>query len=146
MSYADERQAIETRFATAWTAGSNTTVKYENQKWEEPKGNNDYVALFIENLRADQIELRETALHRHTGMIYVNIYTKKFTGTGSARILGDEIAVIFRRATFDSGSPKTGTIICYSPHYEIVGEEQGRFVSRVSVPFYRDTSFTRPSS
>lgn len=140
MSFEDERRAIEGRFEEKWA--NQTKVRWENLEWNEPKEDSSWVSLTIVNVDANQIDLRETALHRFDGLIIIQVFVKKDTGTSEMRKRLDTAASIFRRAQFSKGN--SGIIKCRSPFYQRVGESGGWNQTNLTVPFIRDALHSLP--
>lgn len=133
MSFANERAAIESRFAANWTT---TRIKYENTQFEQPK--TAWVALFILNGDGQQISLglSPNPLHRYVGVIMVQIFLPESSGTQTGRAYADTIASVFRRAQFSNGS--SGTITCRTPSISPGNLRDGWFQINVTCPFQRD--------
>lgn len=133
-SFADERAAIEKRLKDNWTT---TPIAFDNVGFRPE--DSAYVAIFIQNAAATQIELTGvTPRHRYTGLISIQIFTDVNTGSQTAREYADTIAAIFRNKRFSSGD--SGTIICRSPNVQRVGVVDGRFQLNLTVPYYRDAT------
>ena len=135
MSFASERAAIEARLSTNWTT---TTVQYENVPFTKPN-NNTYVALFIINGDATQIDLVPNPIHRFLGTITMQLFVPEGSGTNLVRGYADTLAGIFRNVQFNSGS--SGTILCRTPTIQRVGVNSGIYQTNVSVPYQRDKIF-----
>lgn len=134
MGYAQQRQDIETRFASQW-AGA-TPIAYENVAFTPP--NSSWVRLSILNGGAYQSSLGngdDNNLYREAGVISVSIFTMLNQGTGAARALADQAAAVFRGVDFGSG------IKCGAPRITSVGADGKFFQTDVSIPFTRDESF-----
>jgi Bacteriophage related domain of unknown function len=130
MSYAAERQAIEQRFAAAWTA---TPIAWDNVSFTPPTG--PWVRLHIVNGDAFQAAMgAPTVMVRHPGTVIVEVYVPPGTGTDTGRGLADQAAAIFRFATFDG-------IVCGTPTLQPVEHADGWFQIRVAVAFRRDEFF-----
>lgn len=133
-SFADERAAIEKRMKDNWTT---TPVVFDNVGFRPT--DSAYVAIFIQNASATQIELTgATPRHRYTGLISIQIFTDANSGSNTARTYADSIAAIFRNQTFSSGS--SGTIVCRSPNVQRVGVVEGRYQLNLTVPYFRDAT------
>lgn len=131
MSYESERQSIEQRFETQWAA--TLPVRYDNVEFEPPA--TAYVELQIHNGDAFAASTGgSTILERSVGIISMNLFGQKGTGTATLKGHVDTLCAIFRNANFDS-------IQCRSPNVTRLGEQDGRYVINVSVPFYRDAYF-----
>lgn len=133
-SFADERAAIEKRMKDNWTT---TPIVFDNVGFRPT--DSAYVAIFIQNASAQQIEIKGTTpLHRYSGIIAIQIFTDANSGSNTARTYADTIAAIFRNQSFSYGN--SGTIFCRSPNVQRVGVVEGRFQLNLSVPFYRDAT------
>lgn len=133
-SFADERAAIEKRLKDNWTT---TPIAFDNVGFRPT--DSAYVAIFIQNAAATQIEMTGTTPnHRYTGLISIQIFTDVNTGSQTAREYADTISAIFRNKRFSSGD--SGTIICRSPNVQRVGVVDGRFQLNLTVPYYRDAT------
>lgn len=131
MSFADERAAIEARFAANW---SSTRVKYENTQFEQPR--TAWVALYILNGEGKQISLGDDPLHRYAGVIMVQIHVPESSGTQTGRAYADTIAAIFRRQQFSNGS--SGTITCRTPYISSIAGRDGWYQINLACPYQRD--------
>lgn len=136
MSFAGERQAIEKRLSDNWTT---TPIQFDNVAFSAP-ADNTYVSLTIINGDADQIELGETPVHRHIGVITIQVFVPVENGTNTARSYADSLAAIFRNVQFSAGS--SGTILCRSPNIVRVGVSNGLYQLNVAVPYQRDVTYT----
>ena len=135
MSFADERKAIESRLAAAWTT---TPIRYENV----PFGaiSTPYVALFIIDGQGQQISLGTApVLRRWVGIIMIQVFVPQDTGTQIVKSYADTIGVIFDRAQFSSGN--SGTIRCRVPSIQSIGIQNGWQQINVSIPFIRDRQY-----
>lgn len=139
MSFEDERNAIESRFAANFTALAANRIKWENATFKEPN-NGSWVALTILSGDAQQIDLGSpNALHRYVGIIQIDVFVPPDTGTAGARALADDIEPIFRNVQFSAGT--SGTITTRAPSYRPIGLDGGWFHGVVSMAYYRDKSF-----
>ena len=129
MSYAAEREAIETRFAAAWTA---TPIAWDNVDFTPPEG--PWVRLHIVNGEAFQASMGSPVLVRHPGLIQIEINTPAGIGSGTAMTLADQACAIFRFALFDG-------IVCRSASKHRLIDREGWSVALVEIPFQRDEFF-----
>jgi|TARA_Y100000114_G_C11565104_1_gene233645 hypothetical protein len=139
MTFADERKAIESRLSTNWTT---TTIQFENVPFKKPD-NNTYIAMFILNGSAEQIDMSGSATtdkHRHIGNIIIQIFVPADTGTNTARSYADSLATIFRAVQFSAGS--SGTILCRTPTITRVGVSEGILQTNLDIPFQRDVTYS----
>ncbi len=131
MSFADERAAIEGRFAANWSA---TTVKYENIPFTVPA--TSWVALTIRSGVGNQISLGNSPLHRYQGVVFVDIFAPPEGGTEAAKTLADTAEAIFRNASFNQGN--SGQLLFRTPYLNVVGERNGWFQLSLTCPYHRD--------
>lgn len=131
MSYAAERQAIEQRFAAAWTA---TPIAWDNVDFTPPAG--AWVRLHIENGASFQASMGVPIHVRCPGLIQIAVFVPVGTGLGLSASLADQAGAIFRFALFDS-------IVCRSHFKRGVPEQDGWSAAIVEVPFHRD-EFVQP--
>ena len=134
MSFADERKAIESRLAAAWTT---TPIRYENVPFGATSS--PYVALFVIDGEGQQISLGTPALRRWVGIIMIQVFVPQDTGTQLAKGYADTIGAIFDRAQFSSGN--SGTIRCRVPSIQSIGIQNGWHQINVSIPFIRDKQY-----
>lgn len=130
MSFADAQIAIESCFATGFTA---CAVKYQNVDFD-PEANDTYVELQVKDGSSRRASIGPDPLMRSLGIISVNVYTPKNTGTNAGRVLADKAAAVFRDQIFSG-------ITCRSPVVRNVGPREGRYVTNMSVSFFRDDIF-----
>lgn len=129
MTYKAENIAIESRMAANFTV---CHVKYANVNYD-PSPETPWAEINV--IVADSINAEiGTGLHRNVGIISVNIYVPRNTGTADARNKADLAASIFRDAQFNG-------ITCRSPKVVDVGEIEEWYVINMSVPYYRDEVF-----
>ncbi len=132
MSFADERRAIESRLAANWTT---TSIKWENRKFVQPAS--AWIALTILSGSGEAVSVGGlNTLHRHAGVIQIDIYVPEFTGTQATRAYADTIDTIFREVQFSAGS--SGTITCRVPDYRSLGATDGWHRSVLSIAYKRD--------
>jgi len=129
MTYKDETIAVESRFAAAFTA---CNVKYSNVDFQ-PVAGTAWAELRV--VVADSVHAEiGTGLHRNAGIISVNIYEPRGTGTAQGKYKADLAAAVFRSQQFNG-------ITCRSPKVVEVGEVNEWYVINMSVPYYRDQVF-----
>lgn len=134
MSFEDERKAIEGRLEANWTT---TPIRYENVPFKETSA--PYVALFILNGEGQQASLGTPALRRWPGVIKVQVFVPRDTGTKLARTYADTIGAVFDRAQFSSGN--SGTISCRIPSISHVGLANGWNQINVTIPYQRSRQY-----
>lgn len=135
MSFQDERVAIEAQFANNWTGTTADRIKWENQKFEQPKSGS-WVALTIRNGEARQASVNSRPLNRYPGIIQIDVYVPEESGTDTARSLADSAASIFRNVQFSYGS--SGTITTRVPYLVTLGVTDGWHRVVVTVNYQRD--------
>lgn len=140
MSFAGERQAIESQLATVWGASAYSAVPvwYENVAFEVP-ASGPYLALSIISSPSNQIEiggLGSPVLNRYAGYIQVDIAVPEETGTHVARLMADVLGNGFRRARLNTGG--SGAIRCDVPELRNLGTSNGKHRHVLRVPYTRD--------
>ena len=136
MSFADERSAIEGRFAANY---SSSQIKYENVPFDQPSSD-PWISLEIISGEGGQASLGgASAVQRYGGVIQVTIYTAESVGTNVARALADVIEPIFRQQQFSQGN--SGVIHTRTPSFYSIGLVGGWYRSVVSVSYFRDRRF-----
>ena len=130
MSYAGERNAIVGRFNSHWNA--RTPVAWPNWGFTVPD-RGAWVRLAILNGDATQRSIGNPGanVHRHVGVITVQVFVPIDSGTHTARDLADDAAAIFRNQRFDG-------IRCDVPSVREVGPDDIWFQVNMSCPFRRD--------
>ena len=130
MSWAAELTAIEARFAAAW--GATTRVAYGNVPFT-PQTDESWVRLSVQSGDAERITIGQ-ALHRHLGIIFIQIFTPVGRGEKPGRALADTASAVFRDAYFS-------TILCKSARMTVVGAVGSHHQINISIPFERDEIF-----
>lgn len=142
------RAAIESRFLTMWTADATnlrTPVALENVPYlpvlvsgsatgslPKPPNNAAWVRLTIREGESRQIELRDTTpLRRSSGVIIVQIFVPRGTGTDASADYADLLPAIFERKQF-------GGITTRTQRTTIVGDTEHWWQRNVSFPYQRD--------
>ena len=133
MGYASERAAIEGRWAAAWNG--RTPTAYEGHAFTHPT-ETAWARLTIRNGEARQASIGSPGsnVHRHAGVIFIEIFTPGGQGTQAARALADEALAVFRNAHF-------GNIACQTPYVSKTVQESPWLVMTIVVPFHRDEFF-----
>jgi len=130
MSYADARDAICGRFDAHWAG--RTPVTWPNHGFAVPSAT-PWVRLTIVDGEARQASMGNPGanLHRHAGVIMVQVFVSIDSGTRTARELADQAAEIFRNQRFDD-------IRCDVPSVREIGPDDVWFQVNMSCPFRRD--------
>lgn len=135
MNFAEERAAIEGRFANLF---SDAPVAYENVQDSAAlaaakAAGRAWVRLAIMNTegRTAAIGGDGDVLDEQLGRVWVQVFVKEGTGTAAARVLVDSAAAAFRHAKFSG-------LRFYTPSIKSVGTDgSGYYQFNVSVPFRR---------
>ena len=136
MSFADERRAIETRMQSNWTH-SSVPIQFDNVPSHRGNPTDPWVRLTIMNGDA-RVAALGNSLHRHGGLIDIDVFVKENSGTAGARVYADSAAAIFKQVTLSAGS--SGTIKTGVPRIVRVGARDGWYQLKVSVGYRRDES------
>lgn len=136
MSYETERADIEGRMAANWPAASSSTpVVYGNVEGDPPAVGNAWVRLSIINGQSEPASMGSPGSNRvrHVGLIALQIYVPRNSGSDRARELADAFLGIFNVAKF--GSPQ---IRCRTGYAGATGQVGPWSIFPVYVPFERD--------
>lgn len=149
MSYAAERAAIESRWASMWVTGSpatpRTPTRYETVPGFDPPPTEPWVSLFILSGEARQASVGSPGdnFFRTASNITVQIFVPVLDAQGvpispaaarRADDLADHAAAIFRGATFSG-------IRCRAPWKGPYSEDPPWLMAVVNVPIDRDSIF-----
>ena len=132
--FTDIRQAIEVRLAANW---STTDIAFDNIDYT-PVANTAFIRCIIDEVDTNQINMATTPCHRTIGLIHLMIMVPTGTGTATARGYADDLADIFRNASFSG-------IQCQSPKIRRVGDVGEYFQYSVLTPFYTDQALANAS-
>lgn len=125
MSFNNERLAIENRFKDRWV---DTDIAWENIAFDMPN-NDEWVRLNILNGSSGYRAIN--GLKRHLGIIIVQVFVPKDTGTSKAREYADMVSQIF-------DSKKFSDVVCDVASIETVGADDTFHQVNVTVPYWRD--------
>lgn len=130
MSYADERDAICSRFEAHWA--SRTPLAWPNRGFAVPP-EREWIRLTILDGDTRQVSIGSPGanIHRHSGVIVIQVFVPIDSGTRTARDLADQAAAIFRNQRFDG-------IRCDVPSVREIGPDGVWFQVNMSCPFRRD--------
>lgn len=132
--HVDERVAIETRLAAAFTS---LPVYWEGTPFNRPA-----TAHVIFRIRPDtgrQISVGRGGLHRYSGTLECRIATPEDGGTAQSRTVADQLSAALGDAKFSFGT--SGQITTGVPSYSSQGVVGGWHRATVAVPYRRDKSF-----
>ncbi|MCP4149811.1 MAG: hypothetical protein GY757_18850 [bacterium] len=133
MGYADERAAIEARFSTGW--GVTTPIAWDNVDYI-PTPATTFVSIHILAGKELAVSVGASIRTRNSGLININIFVPKNTGTNAALALADTAAAIFRHQSF---SP---SISCRGAEVKRIGQVNEWFQYNASISFQRDECIT----
>lgn len=126
MSFKNERIAIENRFEEFW---NETPIAWENVAFDTPN-NSAWVRLNILNGSSNYRAIN--GLKRNLGIITVQIFTQKDTGTNVAREYADTIRGIFE-------SKKFSDVVCDVASINTIGADSVWHQINVTIPYWRDS-------
>lgn len=145
--YADEREAIEETFFTAWTALSNPAkIEVDNFRFEASQVQDEnWGRLTIIDDEAEQVGLGTKPYVRSQGQIVLQLFAPEKTGTESIRVLADQFLDIWKDAfgrpsEFSKGD--SGRIRTQLGWVVRDGIIEGWYQLRAIVPFTRDVNAT----
>lgn len=126
-------QITETTMKVGWQAGAASTVaiRWPNQPWKQP-ATGEWIAFRIIPGDGVQASLGQTKLSRQFGLVMVQVFTPKNSGTRRATVLMDIVGNIFRHQT------KTGSgvsVVFREPAMSDVGDRMDNYQANVQIPF-----------
>ncbi len=125
MSFVNERLLIEDRFEATWTF---TPIAWDNVEFDSPN-NDNWVRFNILNGVGDYRAINN--LKRHTGVIVVQIFAPRNSGTSTIRQYADYAVAIFDNRSF-------GDVVCGVANMETVGTDDIWHQINVNIPYWRD--------
>lgn len=132
MSYESEHSVIEQRFDNLYPG--TEPIKYANVAFNPPDS-----GIYLDHSVADGdafvISIGEDLNERNIGIISVNIYGPKDGGTRALVAIADNVAGVYRHASFSG-------IQCRAPRIRKLGVIDDKYVINVSTPFFRDELHT----
>jgi len=131
MTTDQEREYIETRFQTQWA--SLTPIGFENFPFRVADSDTEWVELFVIHNNEQNVSIGDSVNYRRHGIININIFVKKLSGSKRIRVLQDTAAAIFRNTEFDS-------ITCRSAQFEQLGDSDVWYKYNVSINFFTTNS------
>lgn len=148
MGMSELRQSIETLWATNWTV---TPSKIDNAPFTQPGTQNiarqPWVALYIDILTSYRASLGASganiAVHRHEGLITVQVFTDLNVGTNLGWSLATQVRNIWRDQEFNLNAYLGGTgetvRFLQEPTVEKIGDDgHGWFQFNVKARFQYD--------
>lgn len=136
--YEATHNAIRTRFYTSVSSiDPETQVAWPNANFETGNSITTWVRFNILDGQSYQASMGAASnMHRHPGLVVVNIFSPLLRGDQTALRLADEIAGIFRN--YQDSSLR---LRFFSPELERIGPEDKWYQVNVSIPFERDSPF-----
>lgn len=126
------RKLLETQFTTYWSAnGGGVPIAWENAPFQQPSAGT-WVMFSIRFASAEQASLGSKPLEFQHGLIFVQIFTPKDSGTRTAAQLSDKVAAALRYQQFKEGGV---TVDTYSAGPVPVGERNDYYQLNVSIGF-----------
>lgn len=149
MGFVEERQNIENHWAANWT---QTPTRYEqpSASFTQPGTQNvarqPWVALYIRNTSSQRASIGTSpVVHRHTGLIIVQVFTDLGIGTNPGRTLADAVTEIWRDRTLTFNQYAGGEneyLVCGEPALNQIGDDgHSWFQINVTTPYRRDDIF-----
>lgn len=126
MSFENERIVIENRFKEYWL---DTPVSWENISFDMPN-HAGWVRLTV--LNGSSVYRAINNSKRHSGLISVQIFVPKDTGTSTIRQYADTVTSIFDGRKFSD-------VVCDVASIETVGADDIWHQMNVTIPYWRDT-------
>lgn len=125
MTYLEEKLAIEGFFQANWT---ETEYVFENG--ESPAAS-EWVRFSIQNGDAFQASLGDNPAFRYPGVVFVQIFTLKDTGSGRALEIADAADLLFKLAVVD------GIVFKVPQIRKVNAQDTEWYQVNVSIEFYR---------
>lgn len=130
MTYTVQRNAIQSKFATDWSAAFPAIpIVFDNLRADKAAGG--YVALHILNGDAALRSMGAQRLIRYPGVISVDIFVPVDKGLKAIDQYADAIEIIFRAQSFSG-------ITCRAAQRRDLGKDENYWRVNLSYPFFRD--------
>ena len=126
MLFDQSRYDIENLLSTSWT---ETPVQIDNEPFDEDT--EEYIYPIVLDGSSDQISLGPNAAHRRVGVLIIQIFVPKNTGTLRVKVLADMLSVLFKEL-------KLNSIQFESPTLVRVGQNHRYHQENFQVPYYVD--------
>ena len=127
MSYIQERIDIETRLSTGW--GTTTPIAWDNVDYV-PTAGTPWIRCEILPGDVEALEFGRDTKKEYEGIININIFTEKDTGSVLARTYADTLSALFSMVEF-------GTIDCDEAKVINLNNDEDWYQFNVSIPFTR---------
>lgn len=134
--YENQDNLLRQRFADQW--GTTTPIAWPNVDFTPTPGQS-FVRFWVTDAGASQVSMGDPGnnIYRHSGTLYIMIFTPAGQGDEEALKLADQAAAIFR-----GWQPQgTGLRFLHAPYVRRAGLEQTWYHLNVLVPFQRDEHF-----
>ena len=125
MSFANERQAIESRLTDTWTA---TSISYDNVPFDQP---NDAAWIRLNIINGTSNYRAINSKKRHVGVIIIQCFAPINTGTSLLRGYADDLIAIFEDQIFNGIVCRVGSIATATP-------SDTMYQINVTIPYWRD--------
>jgi len=126
MSYAQERVDIETRLNENWYT---TPISWDNVPYTATPGT-PWIRCTILPGEVDALEFGRDTVKEHSGIIVINIFTQRDTGSALARTYADTLSTIFDMQEF-------GTIDCAEAAVQNLGVDEAWHHMVITIPYTR---------
>lgn len=114
-------KAVTDRWTAQWA--NTTRTAYENTSFT-PVGDNPWVRLVIREGAASQISLGSPkSLDRHTGIVYVQVFTPKGQGEDRGRWLAEKACAVFRKVDVNASPGKLTFRVPYIYSVDATGDD-----------------------
>jgi hypothetical protein len=134
MTAAAEREAVGTILGS-WT---QTQIEWPNKAFTPP-AKAAWLRVTLQSADAAQVELgADRVIHRHPGIVLVQVFVPANWGDKTALDLGEAVAALFRRQRVEFVD---GSIVFRTPAVRSIGVDGAQFQVNVSIPFVRDWLF-----
>lgn len=130
---------IESALKTGWLASSASAVpvRWPNVPWKQTA--TEWISLRIIPGDGRQASLGSGKLERQLGIVIVQVFTPKNSGTRRAGVLSDIVGSIFRyRTVTDTGV----SVIFRAPELGDVAERMDQYQQNVKIPFQAEKIFS----
>lgn len=135
--FGPEGDYIRGRFKDEWVSGGSarTAIAWGNKKFTKPN-KEAWVRFSIGHSGAEQASVGDDPLHRHDGMVMIEVFVPLDDGEGAMDDLCDAAGAVFRDHRDQQG------LRFRTPSVVNVGPTDTWFKKDVLIPFVRDTVFS----
>jgi hypothetical protein len=125
MSFVNERLVLENRFKKYW---QDTPVSWDNVAFDTPN-NSGWVRFQVLNGSSSYRAIN--GAKRHIGLISVQLFVPKDTGTSTVRSYADTVVKIFDSKSFND-------VVCNVANIETIGTGDVWHQLNITIPYWRD--------